>query len=399
MKNLPLQVQMLGEFSIRSDSSEVNDSDSRSKKVWLLLAYMIYCRNRSVSSEELVELIWGEEEGSSNPLNALKTMFHRARTFLNQLDDTAGHSLILRREGSYAWNTDVPLTLDIDRFDHLCHTGAATQDDNAKLEIWLEALPLYRGPFLSKLSSEPWVVPIAAYYQNLYIETILGVLPLLKQRERWQDVVQLCRTAIALEPYQEELYSNLMSALIRLEDQQGAVTVYEEMSQLFLSNFGIMPSDDLRALYREAVRTVNSHTVAPGEILEQLREESNQAGALFCDYDIFRVIYHSVARLVTRSGDAVHLALISVSAENGKTLARRSLDRVVGNLQELICSNLRRGDVAARCSLSQFILLLPQANFENSQMICSRIARSFVRQYPHSPAQLHFSVHPLEPSH
>jgi len=28
-----------------------------------------------------------------------------------------------------------------------------------------------------------------------------------------------------------------------------------------------------------------------------------------------------VARLVTRSGDAVHLALISVSAENGKTLA------------------------------------------------------------------------------
>lgn len=391
---------MLGEFSIQSGSSEINDSDSRSKKVWLLLAYMIYCRSRSVSSDELVELIWGEEEdGSSNPLNALKTMFHRARTFLNQLEDTAGHSLILRKEGSYAWNTDIPLTLDIDQFDSLCRAGASALDDNTRLELWLKALPLYRGTFLAKLSSEPWVVPIAAYYQNLYIQTVLGVLPLLKQRELWQEAAQLCRDAIALEPYQEELYYNLMTALIRMDDQQGAVAVYEEMSQLFLSNFGIMPSDELRALYRDAVRTVNSHTVAPGEILEQLRESCSRAGALFCDYDIFKVIYHSVARLVTRSGDAAHLVLVSVAADNGRNLARRSLDRVVGNLQELICSNLRRGDVAARCSLSQFILLLPQANFENSQMICNRISRAFVRQYPHSPAQLQFSVHPLEPSH
>ena len=36
----------------------------------------------------------------------------------------------------------------------------------------------------------------------------------------------------------------------------------------------------------------------------------------------------------------------------------RSLDRVVDNLKELIRKNLRRGDIAARCSVSQFILLL-----------------------------------------
>ena len=102
-----LRIQMLGEFTLQYGCQEISDNDNRSRKVWLLLAYMIYCRNRSVSQEDLVNLLWGEEERSSNPLNALKTMFHRVRTMLNQLDASAGHTLIIRRDGSYAWNPDV----------------------------------------------------------------------------------------------------------------------------------------------------------------------------------------------------------------------------------------------------------------------------------------------------
>ena len=51
---------MLGAFSIELDGKRMDDSGNRSKKVWLLLAYMIYCRNRPVSQEELTSLLWGE---------------------------------------------------------------------------------------------------------------------------------------------------------------------------------------------------------------------------------------------------------------------------------------------------------------------------------------------------
>ena len=68
------------------------------------------------------------------------------------------------------------------------------------------------------------------------------------------------------------------------------------------------------------------------------------------------------------------------------------------NLQEQIRNNLRRGDAASRCSASQYILMLPHANYENSCMVCERIIRAFTRQYPHSPAELHYSVQPLEPT-
>ena len=133
-------------------------------------------------------------------------------------------------------------------------------------------------------------------------------------------------------------------------------------------------------------------------VREQLREPEGCGGALFCEYDFFKIIYHAEARAIARSGDAVHICLLSVTDEQGEDLSKRSLDRCMENLQELIRVGLRRGDVAARCSMSQYILLLPQANYENSCKVCERIIKGFCRQYTHSPAQLHYSVQPLEPN-
>jgi len=64
----------------------------------------------------------------------------------------------------------------------------------------------------------------------------------------------------------------------------------------------------------------------------------------------------------------------------------------------LVLNNLRQGDVVTRCSISQMILMLPQANYENSCAVCQRIIKAFQRQYPHSPAEIHYSVQPLEPA-
>jgi len=392
-----LKVRMLGEFSIQRNGEEINDGDNRSRKVWLLLAYMIYCRNRSISQDELVQLLWGDSENSSNPINALKTMFHRVRTMLNQLGDTAGHVLIVRSGGSYSWNTSIPFTFDVEDFEALCKSGAGETDEEARISRYMQALALYEGDFLPKLAAEPWVVPVNAYFHNLYMQTARDTLSLLEDRGRFQEATALGRRTVEIEPYDESSYQHLMHDLLEIGDQKGAIQIYESMSELLFSNFGIMPSDESKALYREAVRTVNDREVSLGLVREQLREPESGSGALFCDYDFFKVLYHAEARAVARSGDAVHIGLLSVSGESGD-LAKRSLDICMDNLKTVICSNLRKGDICSRCSVSQYIAMLPQANYENSCMVMERIIRAFCRQYPHSPAQLRYSVQPLEPN-
>lgn len=396
MNDTPLQIQMLGEFSMKSGSGQLDDGSNRSRKVWLLLAYMIYNRRRPLPQEELAGLLWSDDASSANPANALKTILHRVRATLNQLEPGAGHTLIVRREGSYAWNTEVPILLDVEQFDQLL--GQISADNDAPLPLLLQALELYQGDFLSRLSSNPWVVPIATYYHNAYTQILLKALPALEQQKQWAQSARLCRGALGVEPYNETIYQHLMRSLMEQGDQKGAARVYEEMSELLFSNFGVMPADESRSLYRQALRTVNDRTIPIGLVQEQLREQDSLPGALLCDYDFFKVLYHAEARALVRSGDAVHIGLLTLTDESGQDLPKRSLERAMENLQAQIRTNLRRGDIAAQCSVSQYILMLPHANYENSCMVCQRICKAFARQYPHSPAKIRFSVHPLEPN-
>lgn len=393
-----LTVRMLGSFSIEQNGRFVDDHSNRMRKVWLLLAYLIYSRNRRATQDNYLSLLQGAGgDDSADPNGRLKAMFYRARTMLNQLGDTAGHDLIVRRDGTYAWNNDVPLFLDVEEFDRLCTAAAAAANGDEQLEQYLQALELYRGDFLTKLSMEPWVMPICTYYHQMYLGAAEKTLALLEERQRWNEAASLCEKALKIEPYSEELYQHLMRCRIAAGDRSGAQSAYEEMSELLFATFGVMPSDESRQLYRDASKDANVPSVPVGSVREQLKEPAGAKGALYCEYDFFKLLYQVQARAIIRSGETIHIALFSLHGQDNKELSRRSLDRAMDNLQELIVSNLRQGDVVTRCSVSQLIVMLPQANYENSCAVCQRILKAFSRQYPHSPADIHYSVQPLEP--
>lgn len=396
MPHTKLHISMLGSFSIRCGQSEITDNDNRSYKIWLLMAYMIYHRNRCVSQDELVNLLWGSEE-SSNPTNALKTILHRVRACLDQLYPGAGRELILRRSGSYIWNPDIPVALDAEEFDSLCRGFDSISDTDQRIRQQYATLTLYQGDFLPRMAGESWTVPVRDYFHTLYIQTAQTTLPLLMAQHCTQDIISLCYNAITVEPYNQVFYQYLMRCLLLQGHHKKAVSLYQELSQTLYDCFGILPSDETRSIYREATRTTNSVAPSLDVVIEQLQTAHSPSGALLCDYDFFQMLYQKESRSLPRTGDAVHLCLFTVSNFKNQPLAKRSLELCMNNLEQLLCSSLRRGDVVSRYSASQFLLLLPRSNYENSCKICQRIFKQFFRQYPHSPATLHYAVQPVPP--
>ena len=395
MNGPTLQVQMLGQFTLRYGDRTISDSDDRSRRVWSLLAYMLYNHGRSFAQEELIRLYWSNSEKSADPGNALKSIFHRIRTALDKLQPGLGRLLIRRKAGRYFWNNVMPLSLDIEDFEAHFHAAEAAGDDDVRLAEYQSALALYAGDPLPRMTDEIWTIPIVAYYHSLYTRAAAGAIELLEKQERTAEAVALCRRAIHIEPYQEDLYEHLMRGLLRTGDMKGAMSVYEEMSELLLAHFGVMPSETLRTLYRQATRTVNDRTLTMDEVCSQLAEPAPHGGAMVCEYDFFKILYRAEARSIARNGHSANICLLSVSDKDGEMLARRSLDPAMNNLQVLVQNNLRRGDVIARCSISQYIILLPQANYENSRMVADRLVSAFYRRYPHSPARLRYTVQPL----
>lgn len=395
MNGPTLQVQMLGQFTLRYGDRTISDSDDRSRRVWSLLAYMLYNHGRSFAQEELIHLYWSNGEKSADPGNALKSIFHRIRTALDKLQPGLGRLLIRRKAGRYFWNNVMPLSLDIEDFEAHFHAAEAAGDDDVRLAEYQSALALYAGDPLPRMTDEIWTIPIVAYYHSLYTRAAAGAIELLEKQERTAEAVALCRRAIHIEPYQEDLYEHLMRGLLRTGDMKGAMSVYEEMSEQLFAHFGVMPSETLRTLYRQATRTVNDRTLTMDEVCSQLAEPAPHGGAMVCEYDFFKILYRSEVRSIARNGHSANICLLSVSGKDGEMLARRSLDPAMNNLQVLVQNNLRRGDVIARCSISQYIILLPQANYENSRMVADRLVSAFYRRYPHSPARLRYTVQPL----
>lgn len=117
-----LQINMLGGFALEYNGNVIDYQKSRSHKLWLILEYLITFRDKEITQNELIELLWGDEF-TENPANTLKTLLHRVRNMLDELHFVPGKEMIMYNKGIYAWNTKLDFVIDTDQFVSLCAGG------------------------------------------------------------------------------------------------------------------------------------------------------------------------------------------------------------------------------------------------------------------------------------
>ena len=393
-KTAILNVHMLGEFSMSYGDVQISDKSSRAYKLWQLIAFIIYNRRRTVSKEEMIQLL-GDSGRYANPSGALKTARMRARRMIEPIAQAVGQELLISKDGGYCWNPDIPIRLDTEEFEARCRE-AARSEDGEKASLYADALSLFQGEFLSRLSGEAWVDQISAYYSNFYLDTVEEAVPLMLSAGRAREAAVICRSAMKLSPYHEALCRLLMRSLADAGDYAGADDAYQSLRSLLSNELGVMPEEETQLLHQEISRHLSEASLSVDAIRDQLQEHSVPTGAILCDYATLKLLYQIEARSADRRGDAVHVGILNVESKRGGELSKRSLKTAMEALGRQIQSTLRIGDVAACCSASQYVVLLVQANYENGQMVCRRVAKAFARAYPRSPAEIRYSVIPLE---
>ena len=79
-----LTVYMLGSFLIKDQECILNNENIRSDMIIKLLSYIIINRARVLTAEELIEVLWQEDE-SNNPAGALKNLIYRLRMIMKDV--------------------------------------------------------------------------------------------------------------------------------------------------------------------------------------------------------------------------------------------------------------------------------------------------------------------------
>ena len=130
-----IDVTMFGKFTLKQEGMEVPHAVSltgRSRRLWTLTAYLILNRNRGVSAQELIDLLWPEAE-NDNPLSTLQNNVSRARAALAELGFTHAKVIIHNEKGYYRWAPDRETQLDVEQFETLAKAALAEEDMENRL--------------------------------------------------------------------------------------------------------------------------------------------------------------------------------------------------------------------------------------------------------------------------
>lgn len=392
-----IRICMLGEFTIAYKDKVISDELNRSKKVWTLLEYLIAFHNKEISQFTLIDVLW-PDDSNADPLNSLKTILHRARTLLEEIDYPE-RKLIVHRRDTYAWNNSLNFTLDADEFESLCQKAANTElDSDERIKLYYEAYHLYRGEFLPKSSQEPWAVSLSTHYQSLYTKAVYELSALLEQAGRYEEIITVCSTASSFDPYDEQSHYLLIHSLYHAGKQKQAVDKYKSVMSLFYDKFGITPSQQLTDLYETITKSENTSETDLSIIQSDLKELNAERRAYYCEYSVFQNLYRIEARSAARSGLSIFLCLITIENNTRHGTNTDAVGTAMTRMNETIAVSLRSGDVFSRYSINQFIIMLPSTSYENCTMIGERILKHFDNVRPKLSVIVSYNLKHLEPS-
>ena len=371
-----LQASMFGGLQIHVGDQYLVEQGGRVNKPMELLVYLLLNIGAQTSNEQIMEALWGDDE-VENPAGALKNAAYSLRRQLAK----AGlqQECIITRDRQYAWNPEVPVELDIDRFNKLYETAMQTPGTPPeKVErCCREAVALYAGDFLPALSDRYWLMARASTLRQRYLSMVLHLSDLLlssEDRSGAEEVMNLCSRALLLEPLSEELQLRHFTALRKLDMKTAVLNHYPVVANMFFDEVGEPLPESIREIFRWASEGADLPMEDIRHIQKDLdeitRDDRPIRGAYFCPYEVFKHMYHMVVRSATRNSEDVILLLVTLTPQEAPKQERI---RVMLSVKELIKNMLRKGDVFSRYGRNQYVLMLSVKNADDYKVVRDRL--------------------------
>ena len=392
-----ISVKMLGGFTVRMGDQMLYEADGRTKKVWMLIEYLIANRSHDISQEKLIEALWDDEECDA-PFNALKNLVYRARKQLAELCPGKKVEFIRFVRNTYSWNNSLDCEVDIEEFERYYHLASDSKyAAEEHIENYNKAINLYHGEFLPKSSYVNWVVSKSAYYMSLYNESVEQVSLLLMDCDRYDNIIHICEKAVSIYPFEESIHKLLLFAYMKAGKVNKALSHYEYITDLFYKELNVNISDSFRDIYKQLVKGVSTVETDLNIIKDDLKEACDQSGAFYCDYDIFKNIYRLQARSMQRTGQSIHVALITLSDKSGQIPREEVLKVIMPQLKDCIVHSLRKGDTVSMYSAAQYVIILPLTTVEGGEIVMRRIVTRFNQMYKKTNLMLNTRLNAVDP--
>jgi YVTN family beta-propeller protein len=207
-----------------------------------LLAILLLRRGEVVSSDRLIDQLWGERP----PATAAKTL----QGYVSHLRKAIGDEVLLTRGGGYLLTTS-PDQVDADRFEAIvadARRALAAGDAADARKLLDEALGLWRGEPLADLAYEPFAQGEIARLEEARLAALEDRIDADLALGHHRNLVAELEALVTSHPNRDRLRGELMLALYRSGRQTDALDVYRRRRLALDDELGLEPGPELRAL-------------------------------------------------------------------------------------------------------------------------------------------------------
>ncbi|MBQ3575228.1 MAG: hypothetical protein IJA26_06140, partial [Clostridia bacterium] len=303
---------------------------------------------------------------------------------------------IVADRGAYHWESMPNMTIDVFEITAILEELSAHKDDSAKWsELAPKLLSLYRGDLLQNSEYNEWALSKATALHNQYVTAVYSYLDMLKQTEKYDDIISACRMALSVDNFDDRIHMELMTALNKTDRTNEAMLQYKHVLHLHYRYLGTTPSEDIQSFYKQIVNAGKNLENNLEAIRNDLWESGTQRGIFVCEYAVFKEMFNLQMRNLERLGSTLFLAVIMVSGLDGQIMDSIKQESVMSGLMDILRKNLRKGDTVTQFSPTTLALLLPTVNYNTGNMVMERIKKLFYAKYPNSNIAFNYRVGPL----
>jgi DNA-binding SARP family transcriptional activator/tetratricopeptide (TPR) repeat protein len=246
----PLEIQVLGRFSVRRAGKEIPPAAFGGRLAQRLVRVLVTRRGEFVTRDVLTEALW-KGRPPADPETNLSVQVNRARRALGD------PSPIVTGPGGYRLTATQACTVDAEYVLASVHTGAtrlAAGQAGPGLAAFRAALDAWGGEPLAEDLYEDWARDYRVRLQRAYLEALEGASSAALDCGDPAEAVGLAELAVLREPLREASNLLLVQSLAICGDSAGALSAFSRFRHQLGEELGVDPSADALALELQVLR-------------------------------------------------------------------------------------------------------------------------------------------------
>lgn len=243
-----IKVQCFGRFQVLKNEEEIETIKWRTNKVRELFTYLLSRYEKSISKDDLMNLLFNNFEDKRALNNLYVTIYYLRR----QLKEYGIRCDIILNNENYMLKIGKGICDYVD-FDRFLSKHMIVDDSN--IDEFEKIIEIYKGPYLDE-EDYLWALEVRRYIEKKYEGLLLMIADYYERKSQNQNAEKTLKRLVLVNPLSEEGNKRLLEFYMNTKNFKRYTRQYKQYENLLKKEYNLTPDAKYQHFYYDIAKKV-----------------------------------------------------------------------------------------------------------------------------------------------